>query len=496
MPVTLLHHLIDHAARRHPEAIAVTCLGQARSYRSVCTASVTAGRWLAAQGVTRRDRVVIMLPAGAATVPLIYGCSRIGAVFVILHEDTRQRGLAHVLDDAEPALLLDDDPNARALALARGIKAAALDQVAGHLDGGTDGSVEPEDLAAPLSTDPVCLIYTSGSTGMPKAVVSTHAQMVFAATAIHSQVGYRPDDVVFVPLPLSFDYGLYQVPLAALGGAHVWLAGARDAGVGLLRALRDSGATVFASVPSTADNLARLLERSDAGLELRLITNTGAAMPDRTLSRLRARIPGLRAQLMFGLTECKRVSIMPEDEDLYRPGACGRPLPGTEVLIVDEDGRHVPAGQVGEIVVRGPHVMSGYWRRPDLTAQRFHRVEGLFPELHSGDYGWQDADGYLYFAGRRDDIYKSRGFRVSATEVEAAANRLPAVRAAAVLPSGPDRERAVLFAVTDLTGEAVLAELRKEIEPYKVPQECFALDALPLTANGKVDKAALASRLA
>jgi acyl-CoA synthetase (AMP-forming)/AMP-acid ligase II len=198
---------------------------------------------------------------------------------------------------------------------------------------------------------------------------------------------------------------------------------------------------------------------------------------------------------MFGLTECKRVSIMGADEDIERPGAVGLPLPGTEVLIADESGARQEPGQVGEIVVRGPHVMAGYWRQPDLTARRFRRAEGLFPQLHTGDYGWLDEDGYLYFSGRRDDIYKQNGFRISAIEVEAAACRLPGITAAAVLPPGRDGGAAVLFVVGETQPADVLALLRHELEDFKIPGACFARDELPLTGHGKTHKKALAASL-
>jgi acyl-CoA synthetase (AMP-forming)/AMP-acid ligase II len=244
-----------------------------------------------------------------------------------------------------------------------------------------------------------------------------------------------------------------------------------------------------------ADALARLLHRG--GIKqppLRLVTNTGAAMPTSTVAELRAAIPGLSVQLMYGLTECKRVAVMPPDEDLRRPGACGRALPGTEVTVRGDAGEPLPAGEVGEFVVRGPHVMAGYWNRPEATAERFPRRYGLFAELRTGDYGWLDDDGYLYFVGRRDDIYKERGFRVSATEVEAAARRLSGVQAAAVLPPG-EAGASVLFVVTDDDPDRVQAAMREEIEEFKIPARCVRLERLPLTANGKVDRKALAAGL-
>ncbi len=486
MRIELLHDILDAAAESTPNARAVTVAGTTSTYGELADRSRMIADWLTARGLRRGDRLVVAAPTGVLHVPLIYGCSRVGVVFVLLHEQVAGRGLTHVLRDTEPALLVTDSPTAVQLAADNGVPVASCaDLLLGHARPSSPHT-------PPLAVDPVCLIYTSGSTGLPNAVVSTHAQLVFAASAIQSQLNYRPDDVVYSALPLSFDYGMYQLFVAALGGAQVHLGAATDAGALLLRRLRESGATVLPAVPSLAAILGLLMERYGGTLPLRLLTSTGADMPSRILERLRAHLPALQVQLMFGLTECKRVSIMPPDHDRQRPGSCGRSLPGTEVLVVDDDGDPLPARTIGEIIVRGPHVMAGYWRRPELTAHRFRRVAGLFPQLHTGDYGWLDEDGFLYFCGRRDDLYKSHGFRVSATEVEAAALRVAGVVAAAVLPPDGLRPDPVLFAVTELTRCQLLEQLRGQIEHYKVPRNCRIVDGIPLTPNGKVDKAALA----
>lgn len=489
MEPTVLSDLLDTAAARHPDAPAITAGQRTDSYADLAARSRRAAGWLTARGIGRRDRVVVLTHDHGLQVPVLFGCARIGAIFVLLHEELADPTVLHVLTDTEPALLITDRPAAATEARRLGVPVVPATAARDGVD-----VTDPVDPPRPLSVDPVCLIYTSGSTGLPNAVVSTHGQMVFAARAIQSQLRYGPGDVVFSLLPLSFDYGLYQIFLAALGGAHVHLGSAQDAGMVLLRRLRDVGATVLPALPALAAILARLLERYGGTVDLRLITNTGADLPGPTLTRLRRLLPALRVQLMFGLTECKRVSIMPPDGDLARPGACGRPLPGTEVRVVDDDGAPLPPGGIGEIVVRGPHVMAGYWRRPELTARRFHRSDDLFVELRSGDYGYLDGDGYLYFVGRRDDIYKSRGFRVSATEVEAAALRVPGVAAAALLAPTGQRPEPVLFAVTDLDEPTFRERLREQLEHYKVPRHCELVDALPLNQNGKTDKKALAAR--
>lgn len=483
----LLHDLLDRAAAAHGPRPAVGHGAEVRSYADVRADSHRIATMLTERGVHRGDRVVVAVPPHVLVPALLYGCSRAGGVFCVLGEQAPPGAYAHVLDDAEPALVVSDNPDLRQLAADRAIACLSLAELL------TPTGPARATPSATLTVDPACLIYTSGSTGRPKAVVSTHAQMTFAATAIQSQLGYRAADVVYCPLPLSFDYGLYQIFLATLAGARVQLATATDAGPRLLAELHGTGATVLPAVPGVARGLARLLARPGAQPPpLRLVTNTGSTMPDGVLRELRERIPGLGVQLMFGLTECKRTTIMPVDEDLHRPGSCGRALPGTEVFAVDPDGRRLPPGDVGELVVRGPHVMAGYWRRPELTALRFPRADGLFPQLRTGDYGWLDDGGYLYFVGRRDDLYKERGFRVSATEVAAAAMRVPGVEAAAVLPPGDEREEATLVAVTALAPHEVLARLRTELEEFKVPRRCQVVAEIPLTSNGKVDRAALA----
>ncbi|WP_046728619.1 class I adenylate-forming enzyme family protein [Streptomyces humi] len=512
-PAALLHELLDEAAARWPDRPAVTGPDRTVTYLELAAASRRVAHWLAGLGLRRGQRLLVGAQVSVTVPVLVYAASRLGVPFSLLHEQVRGEQLEHVLGDSEPSLLVSDfEPN-RTTAAERGVVAEDLAAVTARAFGTEDGTgpepagqgpaaplpAGPEPAAplpaGPLAVDPVCLIYTSGTTSLPKAVVSTHQQMLFAARAIQQVLGYRPDDVVYSPLPLSFDYGLYQLFLGACSGAHVWLGRPAEVGPPLLTNLLRSRATVLPAVPAVADTLARLLRRAgDRGLSLRMLTNTGAAMPPDILATLRAHVPGLAVHLMFGLTECKRATIMPADGDLVRPGSSGPALPGTEVYVVDARGGRLPAGEVGEIVVRGPNVMSGYWRRPELDAQRYPKAEGLFPELRTGDYGRLDEDGYLYVEGRRDDVYKENGFRVSAIEVEAAARRLPAVSSAAVLaPDGSSPTRLFVTGTDGLSAADVLQGMRQVIEEYKIPRVCLVLPELPLTGNGKVDRKALAA---
>lgn len=478
----LLHDLLDETAARSPDRPAATAAGVTVSYAEVDRASRRLAVWLAEEGYRRGQRVVLLAAPTPASLALIFAASRAGLVFTLLHEQTRDAQLAHIIGDCEPSLLISERPQPGLLV----VSPEELTELAFSPTRATGPLPEP-----PLAVDPVCLIYTSGTTALPKAVVSTHQQVRFSIDAIQSVLGYRADDVVFTPLPLSFDYGLYQLFLATKAHAHCWLGAPGEAGPAVLEALLRTNATVLPAVPSVAHVLATMLARSPKKpSRLRLLTNTGAAMPPQTLSSLRAALPDLTVHLMFGLTECKRSTIMPPNGDLERPGSSGKALPGTEVFTVDPDGNRTPPHEVGEIVVRGPNVMAGYWRRPELTAARFHRREGLFPELRTGDFGWLDEDGYLYVGGRNDDMYKENGFRVSTLEVEAAAMSVQGVDAAAVLaPDGANPAR--LFVVSGRPVIEILADMREHIEDFKIPRQCSALTQLPLTRNGKVDRGAL-----
>ncbi|MFD9235655.1 class I adenylate-forming enzyme family protein [[Kitasatospora] papulosa] len=482
----VLHSLLDEAAAARPDQPAVSTDISSLTYGELAAASHNAARRLHAEGVRRGDRVVITTPDALTIAIALHAASRVGALFSVLHEQVRDRPLEHVLTDCEPTMMITDDPNAAATAAAHNVRVLTPQDL-------NRSSPTSEPLPTPLPVDGACLIYTSGTTSLPKAVVSTHQQMLFAARAIQKRLNYRADDVIYSPMPLSFDYGLYQLFLTFLAGARLRVGSVAEVGPPLLRSLESSSATVLASVPSVTDRLAWLLRRARKAPQLRLLTNTGAALDHGTVQALRTAIPTLSIQLMYGLTECKRTAIMPPDGDLERPGSSGLALPGTDVFVIDDDGTRLPPNEVGQFVVRGPNVMAGYWRRPELTAERFHRAEGLFPELRTGDYGWLDDDGYLYFSGRRDDLYKERGFRVSVTEVEAAARMVEGVTAAAVLPPGPrTNNKATLAVVTDLTPPDVLDKMHGLIEDYKIPRRCVPIEALPTNNNGKVDRRALA----
>jgi acyl-CoA synthetase (AMP-forming)/AMP-acid ligase II len=466
----LVHELLDCAVRLWPERIAVTEAGRAWSHRRLGQAARGFADWLRRAGVRHGDRVVVQQPNRIELVAMVYGASLAGVVLVPVGKDVRPYQLAGIVADCEPAIVLD----------------ATWSWPVG---GGNGEGGLPDPRARP--SDPALLIYTSGSTARPKGVVCPHDSVLFAVDAISQRLGYLAGDTVFLRLPMSFDYGLYQAFLCAASGATLAI-GDPDGAAALLHEVRRSRATVVPVVPQLALLLCQLAERYGAPEGVRLFTNTGAALTPAAANRLRAAFPGASVVSMYGLTECKRVSIGDPDGDLTRPGSVGRPLPGTTVRIVAEDGSPVPAGAVGRIEVTGPHVMAGYFRDPEQTALRFRGGNGRGGRsLRTGDYGWLDADGHLYFHARRDDIFKRKGARMSVPEIEAAAQDIDGVQAAAAIPPGDGDERLVVVVTGDVEPVAVLRGLAGRLDPARVPDRCLVLDRLPLTPAGKVDRARL-----
>lgn len=333
----------------------------------------------------------------------------------------------------------------------------------------------------------------------------SHRNLVEGARSVAAYLPLRPDDVVLAVLPLSFDYGLNQLSQCFLVGACAVLHDhllPRD----VLQALAREGATALAGVPPLWMQLAALDWPPEVVRRLRFVTNSGGAMPGPTLARLRAALPHTAVVLMYGLTEAFRSTWLPPEQLDRRPDSIGRAIPNAEVLVLREDGSVCADGEVGELVHRGVHVALGYWNDPARTAERFRPLPARLPGLPlaeravwSGDLVRRDAEGYLYFVGRRDDQIKCSGYRVSPTEVEEVALAVPGVVEAAAfgLPH-PQWGQAIGLALVLADGTApdeaaVLRACRQALASHQQPAHLvFGHAPLPRNPNGKIDRARLA----
>ena len=355
--------------------------------------------------------------------------------------------------------------------------------------------------ASAIDIDLATIIYTSGSTGEPKGVMSAHYNVVAAAKSITQYLENTQSDIIINCLPLAFDYGLYQILMAALFGGTVVLERSFVYPVKVLQRISQEGVTGFPIVPTMAAILLQMKDISRFDLSsLRYISNTGAALPVAHIKRLQGLFPHAKLYSMYGLTECKRVSYLPPEELGRRPGSVGKAMPNVEVFIVNENGEELGAGEVGELVVRGSNVMQGYWNAPEETAQTFrpgrYRGETL---LYTGDLFKKDEDGFLYFVARKDDLIKIKGERVSPKEIENAICEIEGVAEAAVIGVPDDILGHVIKAFvvardgTKMTGDMIRRYCMKTLEPFMVPKYIEVTPRLPKSPSGKIDKKRLSS---
>ncbi|MBX3464601.1 MAG: AMP-binding protein [Planctomycetes bacterium] len=504
----LVHQFLERAAARTPDKTALVCDGQRLSYAQVDALANRCANALRAHGVRRGDRVVIWCPNSIEAVVAIFGTLKAGGVFVMVNETTKPDRLAYVVKNSRARALLGQVRQAATLQQLRaeGVVDVAIATVA-------EGVAPPEGLlawpallaaasASPppregIDRDLACLIYTSGSTGDPKGVMSAHHNVVFAATSISTYLQNQAEDIVISALPLSFDYGLYQLLMVFLFGGTLVLERSFTYPAAFLERLAAERATGLPGVPTM---WAMLLEMDLGQFDLsslRYVTNTAAALPPSHIQRLRAAFPAVRVYSMYGLTETKRTLYMPPEHLDAHPGSVGIAIPGTEVWVEDDNGRRCGPNEVGELVVRGGHVMLGYWEAPEATALRF--PPGPLPGerlCRSGDLFTCDEKGFHYFVGRRDDMLKSRGEKVAPKEVEAVLHELEGVVEAAVagVPDPLLGQAICAYVVRrdpGLTEAAVLRHCRTRLEDFKVPKHVQFVDSLPKTTTGKVHRASL-----
>jgi acyl-CoA ligase (AMP-forming) (exosortase A-associated) len=360
-----------------------------------------------------------------------------------------------------------------------------------------------------IDYDMLAILYTSGSTGRPKGVVLSHRNMMAGAKSVASYLENRAEDSILSALPLSFDAGFSQLTTAFHVGARVVLLNyllPRD----VLNALTRERITGLTAVPPLYIQLSQLAWPASVTEHLRYFANTGGRMPQETLRKLRAALPKTRPYLMYGLTEAFRSTYLPPEEVDRRPDSIGKAIPNAEILVLREDGTPCSPNEPGELVHRGALVGMGYWNDPEKTAERYKPLPGreaglVLPEMavFSGDTVRMDEEGFLYFIGRRDEMIKTSGYRVSPTEIEEVlyATKLVGEVAAFGVPHETLGQAIVVVAAAKpgetIDEAALLAACRERLPAFMVPSKIVIRGAgLPRNPNGKIDRKALAGELA
>jgi acyl-CoA ligase (AMP-forming) (exosortase A-associated) len=519
----LIHQFISHSAQSTPDAPALLFRDQSFNYAQLQLQVEAVASALLALGVGAGERVAVYLPKQPETVFSLFGTAAAGACLVPINPLLKPRQVAHILPhcnvrvlitsaprletllavlekcpDLHTIVLVDDHaPNATRLLPQRQLSYTEFCNLAG------DRTIPHRR----IDIDMTAILYTSGSTGNPKGVVLSHRNLVAGARSVASYLDNSAADRILAVLPLSFDAGLSQLTTAFSVGASVILMDyllPRD----VIRAVAHYGVTGLAAVPPLWNQLKDLDWPASAVQSLRYVTNTGGAMPASTTRTLQLALPNTLIYLMYGLTESFRSTYLPPDQVAIRPESMGRAIPNAEILVINEAGKECAPNEPGELVHRGALVSLGYWNDPEKTAERFKPCPAQPMEIPteelavwSGDQVVMDEEGYLYFIGRKDEMIKTSGYRVSPTEVEEVAYASGLVGGAAALGlTHAALGQAILLVVTPIAHASVddtlegkvLAHCRRELPNFMVPAAIIARSDLPHNQNGKIDRRMLA----
>jgi len=509
--IPLLQDYLHHAAIALPDKIALVCLNQRVTYRELNERSNALAHTLIAGGVGRGDRVLIFADNTIETVVSFWAVLKAGGIVSLIDPLTKSAKLRYLIDDCRPVALITDahiyhvwkdmvsSPHLRQTIVSGAI---ADERLAGFPGAQRfDAAIASGNRHAPparrcISVDLAAIIYTSGSTGEAKGVMLTHLNMLTAATSIASYLEMREDDVVLGVLPLSFDYGLYQMIMAFRVGARLVLERSFTFPAQVLNQIIAEGVTGLPGVPTIFAVMAEMetIKTFDFS-KIRFVTNTAAALSTKHITFLRELFPSARIYSMYGLTECKRCTYLPPQDLARKSESVGIAIPNTELWLVDELDQRVGPGVVGELVIRGATVMKGYWEKPEATAQKLK--PGPVPGeqvLYTGDLCRLDEEGYLYFVARKDDVFKSRGQKVAPKEVENVLHNIRGVKEAAVI-GVPDevfglavKAFVVLERQAALSATDIRRECQSQLASFLVPKFVEVVPELPRTATGKIKK--------
>ena len=521
----LLHQLIIASAARNPDAKALTFAAETMTYADLAHTITGFASGLRALGLYRGERVGIYLDKRLETVTAFFGTTAAGGVFVPVNPILKTDQVGYILQDCNVRVLVTSPERfstiRETLATCHDLRHVILTGNPVELPALPGASVhrwtDILDASATaghrvIDTDMAAILYTSGSTGRPKGVVLSHRNMVTGAKSVAQYLENRSDDTLLAALPLSFDAGFSQLTTAFHAGARVVLLNylmPRD----VLKSLEKEKVTGLTAVPPLWIQLSQLQWPETITKHLRYIANTGGRMPLETLTKLRSVLPQTRPFLMYGLTEAFRATYLPPEEVDRRPDSIGKAIPNAEVLVLRDDGTECAANEPGELVQRGALVGMGYWNDPEKTAERYKplpagvggREAGLvIPELavFSGDNVLRDEEGFLYFIGRRDEMMKTSGYRVSPTEIEEILYATKMVGECAAFGIPHDTlGQAIVAVVTPPPGGKLdkielLTECRSRMPAYMVPSRIEVREGpLPRNPNGKIDRKPLESEL-
>jgi len=510
---TLVHELALFYPENRSHNIAVAAGSEQSGYQELARDTEKLAQGLANLNLKRSDRVAIYLPKTLPCVLAFLATSRAAGVFVPINPVLKPQQVAHILQDSEARILITSSSRLKALAP---ILSNSQNLETIILTDGSDAqeqiplkqqshfweslpSATSHELPRTIDSDMAAILYTSGSTGKPKGVVLSHRNIVVGAKSVAGYLGNSPDDRILSLLPLSFDAGLSQLTTAFYAGAKLILLDYLLPG-DVAKVCEREKVTGITGVPPLWMQIADRAWPETARENLRYFANTGGKMPGPLLKKLRSLFSNAKPYLMYGLTEAFRSTYLEPSEVDKRPDSIGKAIPDAEILVINSEGRQCEPDEPGELVHRGPLVSLGYWKDKAKTAERFRAAPGQpsglpMPEIAvwSGDTVVADSDGFLYFVGRKDDMIKTSGYRVSPTEVEEMAFSSGLITEAAALGvPHPKLGQGIVLVVSNSSSDTVCENLnsflRQNLPGYMVPLHIEQMDQLPKNQNGKIDR--------
>jgi len=503
----LVNEFLEKTTKRFPEKVSLVYKKKRITYSEIEKSANSLANALINNDLQKQDRVAIYLENSVESVISIFGILKASGVFVIINPQVKSKKLKYILNDCQVKILITDTkhlkeisndlsnyPNLNLIITVDedenlNSKTISLTEALKHSTKCPQSECKDNDLAS--------IIYTSGSTGHPKGVMLTHLNMVSAAESIIQYLKNTSDDIIINCLPLSFDYGLYQILMTFKSGGTVILEKSFLYPYTIIDLIIKEKVTGFPIVPAIAAILLKLknLQKYDFS-SLRYITSTAQALPTKHITDLKKVFPHVDVFSMYGLTECKRVSFLAPDLLLKKPTSVGKAMPNVETFIIDNNGKKITKpGEIGELVIKGSNIMKGYWNLPDETNNRLKIDPSSRKKiLLSGDLFKMDDEGFLYFIARKDDIIKTAGELVSPKEIENVLYEIEDVKEAVVIGIADEIMGYAIKAIVVLNSDSkisvndIILHCSKNLENFMVPKFVEIIPQLPKTLTGKIDK--------
>lgn len=484
---------VDRAARFFPDKAAILFEGDRLTYSALNAQVNRVANALSAQGVTKGDRVALYLPNIPAFVICYLASVRIGAIAVSVNAMLKAEELDYILNDAGAVLLFTTEDLLPNVDRSRYTDLRQIVVCEGDADGNATleeylASGQDIDCGVDMHPqDPAVLLYTSGTTGFPKGATLTHGNVVSNTWTTVHHAGFRADDRMILFLPLFHVFGQNFIMNATFLACATLVLHRRFVPDQVLASIVNDKVTMFFAVPTIYIALLNMDLNPDDLASIRYEFSAAATMPQEVSTRWTDRF-GRPVYEGYGLTECSPFACYNHDL-VHKVGSVGTPVENFEIKILDENDRELPLGEWGEICIRGPGVMQGYWHKPEETAQALRNGW-----LHSGDIGTMDEGGYVFIVDRVKDMINVAGLKIWPAEVEQCLYRHPAVMEAAVygIPHAEKGEIVKAAIVpkpdTDTTAEQIKNFCRDHLAVYKVPSEVAFIENLPKSATGKILK--------